>query len=132
MNALANSQQEELRKYLANSPAGTSVTFGRYTGQESEEDRTAIMKNPPDILLTNFMMLELILTRYEEIDRQVVMQMAGEYGLEVMLGPRSDIGHDVAHRRPDRALAQLEAWRKRPPSRGGPNWLRSPGRVSSS
>lgn len=77
MNALANSQQEELRKFLANVPAGTSVTFGRYTGQESEDDRTAIMKNPPDILLTNFMMLELLMTRQAELDRKVIENCKG-------------------------------------------------------
>src|SRR5690606_12935256 len=35
-------------------------------------EREAIAANPPNILLTNFMMLELILTRYEETDRRVV------------------------------------------------------------
>ncbi len=45
-----------------------------------------------------------------ELDRAVVMRIAGEYGLRVLLGPRSDIGHDIAHRRPDRALEQLRAW----------------------
>ncbi|MDR1742187.1 MAG: DEAD/DEAH box helicase [Synergistaceae bacterium] len=63
MNALANSQMEELEKYLGESRL---VTFRRYTGQESEEDRKKIADSPPDILLTNYMMLELILTRYDE------------------------------------------------------------------
>jgi ATP-dependent helicase YprA (DUF1998 family) len=30
------------------------VTFARYTGQESEEDRQQIKAEPPDVLLTNF------------------------------------------------------------------------------
>src|SRR6266498_5877039 len=42
------------------------VTFRRYTGQEREEERKEIVANPPDILLTNYVMLELILTRTEE------------------------------------------------------------------
>ena len=70
MNALANSQQEELGKYARNAPG--LVTFARYTGQESNEIREAIAKSPPDILLTNFMMLELLLTRQEPLDRQVI------------------------------------------------------------
>jgi len=42
-----------------------SVTFERYTGQENDQ-KNRIMSNPPDILLTNYVMLELILTRPEE------------------------------------------------------------------
>lgn len=68
MNALANSQEGELAKFLkAGIPAGTpTVTFARYTGQEKEDARHAIWADPPDILLTNYVMLELILTRPEE------------------------------------------------------------------
>ena len=42
------------------------MTFERYTGQESTEKRKAIIANPPDILLTNYVMLELVLTRPHE------------------------------------------------------------------
>jgi len=65
MNALANSQYGELGKFLClGYPDGKGpVTFERYTGQESDEKRNQIIANPPDILLTNFVMLELILTR---------------------------------------------------------------------
>ncbi len=68
MNALANSQMGELEKYLCHGfPAGRPpVTFQRYTGQESENARKAIVENPPDILLTNYVMLELVLTRPNE------------------------------------------------------------------
>lgn len=68
MNALANSQRNELSKFLkAGFPDGHGpVTFERYTGQESDEDREAIIANPPDILLTNYVMLELLLTRPRE------------------------------------------------------------------
>lgn len=68
MNALANSQKGELEKFLKlGMPAGSPrVTFERYTGQEGEEERQRILASPPDILLTNFVMLELILTRPRE------------------------------------------------------------------
>ena len=64
MNALANSQDEELKKFLEKGYAeGRSpVRFARYTGQEKGDAREAIRSNPPDILLTNYMMLELMLT----------------------------------------------------------------------
>ena len=64
MNALANSQMEELKRFLHRGFGGKSpVTFERYTGQESREKRDEILKNPPDIILTNYMMLELMLVR---------------------------------------------------------------------
>lgn len=68
MNALANSQFGELEKFLKYGyPDGTGpVTFARYTGQERGDERERILANPPDILLTNYVMLELILTRPEE------------------------------------------------------------------
>ncbi|MFW5628639.1 MAG: DEAD/DEAH box helicase [Candidatus Cloacimonadaceae bacterium] len=67
MNALANSQENELKKFLQpGSENEKLVTFKRYTGQESAEDRKKIWENPPDIILTNYVMLELILTRPEE------------------------------------------------------------------
>lgn len=78
MNALANSQLEELEKFLVDFPASERpFTVARYTGQENSARREEIANNPPDILLTNFMMLELILTRYEDVDRRVVENCGG-------------------------------------------------------
>jgi ATP-dependent helicase YprA (DUF1998 family)/very-short-patch-repair endonuclease len=76
MNALANSQRGELEKYLCHGyPAGSPpVRFARYTGQESFDERKQIQQNPPDILLTNYVMLELLLTRPEE--RRTIVQAA--------------------------------------------------------
>jgi ATP-dependent helicase YprA (DUF1998 family)/very-short-patch-repair endonuclease len=70
MNALANSQADELNKYLLKGyPEGHSpVRFARYTGQERGPEREEIRSNPPDILLTNYMMLELLLTRREDAE----------------------------------------------------------------
>jgi ATP-dependent helicase YprA (DUF1998 family) len=77
MNALANSQEGELTKFLdIGIPAGQSrVLFARYTGQEDEAKRQAILERPPDILLTNYVMLELILTRHDE--RRLVQRARG-------------------------------------------------------
>lgn len=77
MNALANSQAGELQKFLQlGYPDGKGpVTFARYTGQEHDEERNAIVAKPPDILLTNYVMLELILTRVYE--RQLVKAAQG-------------------------------------------------------
>jgi ATP-dependent helicase YprA (DUF1998 family)/very-short-patch-repair endonuclease len=68
MNALANSQFGELEKFLHLGFPNKKgpVTFQRYTGQEDDETRNQIIAQPPDILLTNYVMLELILTRPRE------------------------------------------------------------------
>ena len=83
MNALANSQLGELDKYLRNGygPGHEPVTYARYTGQESDERRREIRDNPPDILLTNYVMLELMLTRPG--DRTSLIRMAE--GLEFLV-----------------------------------------------
>ncbi|MHA1426726.1 MAG: DEAD/DEAH box helicase [Candidatus Helarchaeota archaeon] len=84
MNALANSQYNNIAKLLQ----GTGLTIGRYTGETAypEEEGERILKkiykrekydceilsrdkmreNPPDILITNYVMLDLILTRHED------------------------------------------------------------------
>ncbi|ACB54342.1 unknown [Crocosphaera subtropica ATCC 51142] len=65
MNALINSQEEEFKKFLENVP-NTHIKVAKYTGQENLSDKTDIQNNPPHILLTNYVMLELMLTRVHE------------------------------------------------------------------
>ncbi len=66
MNALINSQEEEIKKYAANYGPGFPVSFAKYTGQEKGEERERVEREEPDIILTNYMMLELIMTRASE------------------------------------------------------------------
>ncbi len=75
MNALANSQFNELEKFLVRGFHTPPVTFRRYTGQESEEERQAIIAHPPDMILTNYVMLELIMTR--PFERELVKAARG-------------------------------------------------------
>ncbi len=79
MNALANSQMKELEKFIEQSglPTNLRPTFARYTGQESEDERTAIKDSKPDIILTNFMMLELLMTRQNAKDTTVIANADG-------------------------------------------------------
>jgi ATP-dependent helicase YprA (DUF1998 family)/very-short-patch-repair endonuclease len=65
MNALINSQEEEIKKFLNNVP-NTHIRVAKYTGQESLNTKTEIQNNPPHILLTNYVMLELMLSRTHE------------------------------------------------------------------
>jgi superfamily II DNA/RNA helicase len=88
MNALINSQNEEIKKYEIsyleqfgsvdkegktndqiikelNEKTGRAfpITYAQYTGQEDDAARKKIQESKPHILLTNYMMLELIMTR---------------------------------------------------------------------
>ncbi len=79
MNALANSQIKEIDKFISQSgiPDALKPVVKRYTGQEDREERQRIADNPPDILLTNFMMAELLLTRQDELDSSVIGNASG-------------------------------------------------------
>ena len=79
MNALANSQLEEIGKFVDQSglPEQLRPTFARYTGQESDPRREEIRALKPDILLTNFMMLELLMTRQNALDQAVIGNAQG-------------------------------------------------------
>jgi ATP-dependent helicase YprA (DUF1998 family) len=70
MNALINSQSEEIKKFKDNYEKVTgkkfTITYAQYTGQEGKDERERIKNELPDIILTNYMMLELILTRSQE------------------------------------------------------------------
>src|SRR6202043_1181800 len=76
---LANSQREELNKFLDQSglPENLRPTFARYTGQEDQDERERIREAKPDILLTNFMMLELLMTRQNKLDQTVIENAQG-------------------------------------------------------
>jgi hypothetical protein len=79
MNALANSQIKEIDKFISQSglPKELLPVVRRYTGQESQDERQRIADNPPDILLTNFMMAELLLTRQDDLDTKVIENAKG-------------------------------------------------------
>lgn len=79
MNALANSQREELEKFIEGCGIAPHLkpTFERYTGQESDAERKRIAAAKPDIILTNFMMLELLMTRQDDLDQGVIANMEG-------------------------------------------------------
>lgn len=70
MNALINSQHEEIKRYAKQYTEQTGspfpINFAQYTGQEKADNKESIRKEQPHILLTNYMMLELLLTRSQE------------------------------------------------------------------
>lgn len=72
LNALINSQEIALKQFADNYEKRTGYsfpfTFGKYTGQENKEKREMLKANKPDILLTNYMMLELLMVRKDDAD----------------------------------------------------------------
>ena len=70
MNALVNSQYIALSdlkdRYEERTGHPFPVTFAKYTGETKEEEREEIRKEPPHILLTNYVMAELLLVRPED------------------------------------------------------------------
>lgn len=68
MNALINSQEIGINAFPDNLPTDRRalVQVARYTEQEGEARKTESQQNPPHILLTNCVMLELMLTRPDE------------------------------------------------------------------
>lgn len=58
------------------SRAALKPRVGRYTGQ-GDQDEKKIANNPPDILLTNFVMAELWLTRQDDVDSTVIHNASG-------------------------------------------------------
>lgn len=125
MNALANDQRQRVRDILKNNP---EITFGFYTGETFEKEKKAIRaydaeyqsrplkneiisreqlrKTPPNILFTNFSMLEYILLRpfddvlfdpkFTKYWRYIVMDEAhiyrGSLGIEISLLIRRLLG----------------------------------------
>lgn len=69
MNALVNSQMKALDDYRLE---GCDIRYERYTGQDDRAHRMIVQGNPPDILLTNFMMLEYMLTRNKEDEKPIL------------------------------------------------------------
>jgi DEAD/DEAH box helicase len=62
MNALVNDQEDRVRTACG----ALGLRYGVYTGATPQYKRDDMQDNPPDILLTNYSMLEFILTRRED------------------------------------------------------------------
>ena len=97
MNALVNSQEDALRQlvdgYLKRTGKPMPVRFAKYTGQESDEEKLRLRQKPPHILLTNYVMLELMLVRPRE--RHFVDQATSSLRYHVMDEPHTYRGGRV-------------------------------------
>jgi ATP-dependent helicase YprA (DUF1998 family) len=82
MNALVNSQLEALKKlkrgYEQRTGRRFPVSFAKYTGDVQGDARREVQTRPPQILLTNYVMAELLLVRPDD---QSLLPHAGPEGL---------------------------------------------------
>ena len=82
MNALVNSQVEALKKlkrgYESRTGRRFPVSFAKYTGDVQGDARREVQTHPPQILLTNYVMAELLLVRPDD---QSLLPPAGPEGL---------------------------------------------------
>lgn len=84
MNALATDQAARLAKQILGTPELAGIRAGLYVGEKPEEesdsvrvlldnsfslitDRAELRRNPPDILLTNYKMLDFLLIRADDV-----------------------------------------------------------------
>jgi hypothetical protein len=68
MNALANDQFIRIQEYLQGAGFGGTVRVAQYDRGTGQAEREALHRNPPHILLTNYMMLEYLLVRPADRD----------------------------------------------------------------
>jgi hypothetical protein len=94
MNALINSQKQEFDKFLRE-VGSTHIRVEQYTGQENLTQKTNTQQNPPQIILTNYVMLELMLSRTHE-DKLVGSQDLKFLVLDELHTYRGRQGADVA------------------------------------
>ncbi len=70
MNALVNSQHQALQtlreRYERRYGRPFPLRFAKYTGETANNEREELRRDPPQILLTNYMMAELLLVRPED------------------------------------------------------------------
>lgn len=95
MNALANDQEERIREYLRAS-GHTYVAVERYDRSTPESKRQAMRRNPPHILLTNYMMLEYLLVRPADRDALFANHRCRFVVLDEVHTYRGSLGANIA------------------------------------
>ena len=95
MNALANDQEERIHEYLE-ATGHTHVEVARYDRSTKEVDRQRMRKNPPRILLTNYMMLEYLLVRPADRDDLFANQRCRFVVLDEVHTYRGSLGANIA------------------------------------
>lgn len=143
MNALANDQAARLAGLLASDESSfAGVTAALYTGQEGPNrtrvtaeglitDRGVIRDSAPDILLTNYKMLDQLLLRHE--DQRLWAQSATSLRylvLDEFHTYDGAQGTDVAMLLRRLGIALRSHWKRDDPALSGADWARPLGRIT--
>ena len=95
MNALANDQEIRIKEYLEGAGRG-DVRVSRYDRQTTEEQRAALRKTPPHLLLTNYMMLEYLLVRPADREALFANHRCRFVVLDEVHSYRGSLGSNIA------------------------------------
>ena len=95
MNALANDQLDRIEEYLA-SPGAANVVVRKYDRGTKQTEREEMRRNPPHILLTNYMMLEYLLVRPADRDALFANHRCRFLVLDEVHTYRGALGSNVA------------------------------------
>ena len=142
MNALANDQAQRLAGLLTSQPELGMITAALYTGQAGPTrtsvtveglitDRAVIRDTPPDILLTNYKMLDQLLLRHE--DQKLWSASAASLTylvLDEFHTYDGAQGTDVAMLLRRLGLALKSHWGEGDPAVSDEDWARPLGRVT--
>jgi ATP-dependent helicase YprA (DUF1998 family) len=142
MNALANDQAKRLTELLTTHAELGAVTAALYTGQDGPKrtsvtsdglitDRAIIRDSAPDILLTNYKMLDQMLLRHE--DQELWRQSATSLQylvLDEFHTYDGAQGTDVAMLLRRLGLALKSHWREGDPAITADDWARPLGRIT--
>jgi len=96
MNALANDQLLRIGEYLTTSGFAGAVDVRQYDRGTSQSDREAMRRNPPHILLTNYMMLEYLLVRPADRDDMFANHRCRFLVLDEVHTYRGTLGSNIA------------------------------------
>jgi Lhr-like helicase len=108
MNALANDQiqrMERTAQWIQEHEPELAVTIRRFTGETDEAERREIRRSPPDILITNYVMLDWMLTR--AADATIFNSAARHLNFIVLDEIHTYRGNKASHLR--QLLARLKA-----------------------
>lgn len=95
MNALANDQEARIRELLEES-GHTHVKVARYDRSTKQDEREKLRKDPPHILLTNYMMLEYLLVRPVDRDALFANHRCRFVVLDEVHTYRGSLGSNIA------------------------------------
>jgi ATP-dependent helicase YprA (DUF1998 family) len=142
MNALANDQAKRLTQLLTSSDALAGVTAALYTGEKGASrtkvtseglitERAVIRSDPPDILLTNYKMLDQLLLRHDDASLWEKSARSLQYlVLDEFHTYDGAQGTDVSMLLRRLGLALKSYWRDDDASLTAEDWARPLGRIT--